>query len=90
MLNCPHCGNHGVSIFRKIFLSPGLPAKCSSCGEAIAVTYPPILKAIAPGATLMLAAEFVESETLAWALSIGGIALWLLLHVIFVPLVKEK
>lgn len=89
MLNCPHCGEKGVSPLRKILLSPGLPAKCKSCGEFIAVTYPPVLKAIVPGGLLMIAAEFVDHEILAWTLSLGGIALWLAMHLMFVPLVKE-
>lgn len=67
-----------------------MPAKCTSCGELIAVTYPPVLIAIAPGAALMIAAEFVDHEALGWALSIGGMVVWLALHLIFVPLVKEQ
>ena len=90
MLDCPHCGKKGISSLRKIFLSPGMPAKCKSCGELIAVHYPPVLKAIAPGAILMIAAEFVGHEVLGWVLSIGGMVLWLSLHIIFVPLVKEE
>lgn len=89
MLTCPHCGKKGISLLRKIFLSPGMPARCKSCGELIAVHYPPILKAIVPGAALMIAAEFVDNETLHWALSMGGLVLWLFLHCMFVPLVKE-
>ncbi len=90
MLICPHCGEKGISPLRKLFLSPGMPAKCKSCGELIAVHYPPVLKAIAPGAVLMIAAEFVDEEVLHWTLSMGGLALWLFLHYMFVPLVKEE
>ncbi len=90
MLNCPHCGKKGVSPLRKIFLSPGMPAKCTSCGELITVHYPPVLKAIVPGAALMIAAEFVDHEVLGWVLSISGLVVWLSLHLIYVPLVKEE
>jgi hypothetical protein len=43
-----------------------------------------------PGSILMVAAFFVDSETVEWSLNIGGLFLMVILPFLFVPLHVEK
>ena len=38
-LACPYCGKPGISVIRKMFLGPAVPATCKACGEKIGVPY---------------------------------------------------
>ena len=38
-LQCPHCGELGISVLRKCFLGPAVPAKCRFCGKKVGVPY---------------------------------------------------
>jgi hypothetical protein len=87
---CPHCEKKAVTVLRKIFLSPGMPATCLACGKPVGVTYRHWLKAAWPGATVMIIAMFLESNLLMYGLSTVGFALMIWLHLQMVPLVAEK
>jgi hypothetical protein len=36
-LSCPHCGNKGMTLLKKMNIGPGLAAACESCGKGIGV-----------------------------------------------------
>ena len=88
MYQCPHCGQPAISVLRKTFLGPGVPVACQSCQKNVTVTYPAWLKAAAPGAMVMIAALFFDSDLLVYGLSMAGLALMIGLHLLWVPLVK--
>lgn len=88
MYQCPHCGQPALSVLRKTFLGPGVPIACQACKKNITITYPAWLKAAAPGAAVMLAALFFDSDLLVYGLSLVGLALMIGLHLVWVPLVK--
>lgn len=89
MYQCPHCGKPAVTFLRKTFLGPGAPVPCQSCEKTVKVTFPDWLKAALPGATIMLAALFFDSDLMVYGLSLIGLTLMIGLHVLWVPLVKE-
>ncbi len=88
MFRCPHCEKSGIQAFRKAILSPGLLATCQSCKQTSSIRYTGWLTAMLPGTALMIGALFTESETMEWALNIGGIALVIALPLFFAPLHK--
>ncbi len=90
MFQCPHCGKPAISALKKSILGPGVPVACQSCGKTVKITYPSWMKAALPGALVMVAALFFESDRDVYGLSIIGLALMIALHLLWVPLVKEE
>lgn len=39
MYACPHCKNPGISMLRRAFLGPAMPATCSVCGAKVGVAF---------------------------------------------------
>lgn len=89
MYQCPYCGKPAITVLRKTFLGPGVPVACQSCGKPVKVTYPAWLKAAFPGAAVMIAALFFDSDLLVYGLSTIGLGLMIGLHLLWAPLVKE-
>ena len=87
MYQCPHCHKKAVTVLRKIFLSPGMPAACRSCGRSVSVTYRHWLKAAWPGAAIMVLAMFLKSNLLMYTVSTAGFVLMTWMHLRMVPLV---
>ena len=90
MFRCPHCDTRGIPVLRKLILSPGLLANCGSCGGSSGIGYPSWLIAILPGSILMIAALFVDSESIEWSLNIVGLVLMIILPFFLSPLQLEK
>ena len=90
MIRCPHCEKPGISPLRKAILSPGITATCSACSGASGLRYPSWLAAMVPGTVLMLAALFVDSETVEWSLNIIGLILMIAIPLLFAPLHVEN
>jgi hypothetical protein len=89
MYQCPHCGKPAITFLRKVILGPGVPVPCQTCEKTVKVSFPDWLKAALPGAALMVAALFFDSDMAVYGLSLIGLALMIGLHVLWVPLVKE-
>ena len=89
MFNCPHCEKPGISPLRKAIMSPGLQATCKSCKGLSGMRYTSWLIAMLPGSALMIAALFVESDSIEWALNIIGIILMIVIPWLFAPLHTE-
>jgi len=89
MFTCPHCEDKGIHPIRKAILSPGLTATCKSCEKESTVRYKSWLIAMIPGTLLMLAALFVDPGLTESILSYGGLALMIILPLLFTPLHKE-
>lgn len=90
MFTCPHCEKQGISPVSKAILSPGLLATCNSCSGASSLRYPSWLMGMLPGSLLMIAAMFVDSESLEWSLNIVGVILMIMFPLLFTPLHKEN
>ena len=89
MFHCPHCEKPGISPLRKAILSPGLLATCKSCRGLSGIRYSSWLLAMLPGSVLMIAALFVESDPIEWALNISGLVLMVVIPWLFTPLHTE-
>lgn len=89
MFNCPHCNKPGISPLRKAILSPGLLATCNSCNGTSGVRYPSWLMGMLPGSVLMIAAMFVDTDSVEWSLNIIGVILMIIIPFLFTPLHKE-
>jgi hypothetical protein len=90
MFRCPHCEKPGIPPLRKVILSPGFTAVCTSCTGSSSLGYPSWLTAMIPGTALMIAAFFVGSRTVEWSLNIIGLILMILIPFLFTPLQKEE
>jgi len=88
MIQCPHCEKPGVSPLRKAILSPGLLATCKSCNGTSGLHYPSWLTAMIPGSVLMIAAMFVDTDSIEWSLNGIGLVLMIIIPLIFAPLHK--
>ncbi len=89
MHTCPHCSQAAIPAWRKLVMSPGFPARCSSCGGESGITYPAWMLAMLPGTALMVAALFVQESLQEWLLNGIGILLMIVLPYWFAPLQKE-
>lgn len=89
MYQCPHCGKPAITTLRKAFLGPGALVPCQSCHKSIKISFTDWLKAALPGAAVMIAALFFESDAMVYGLSLAGLGLMIGLHLLWVPLVKE-
>ena len=89
MFHCPHCEKLSISPLRKAILSPGLLATCNSCSGSSGIRYPSWLIAMLPGSVLMIAALFVDSDSVEWSLNIIGVILMIVIPFLFTPLHRE-
>jgi len=89
MFNCPHCDKPGISALRKAMLSPGHLATCNSCGGLSGTRFTSWLIAMIPGSILMVAAMFVDTDSVEWSLNIIGFILMIVIPLMFAPLYKK-
>ena len=94
MNKCPHCDHKALGIIRKSFLGPARSVSCKHCGTNLTVpfnaqTYVPSLifiGALAAGTTI--SERVWLSSTASNALMLLWFALFMIHHVVFVPLVE--
>jgi len=90
MMRCPHCEKQGISVLRKMILSPGLLATCNDCNQDSSVRYKSWLPAMIPGTILMIVALFMDVSSVEWTLNSVGFILLLLVPLFYTPLFKEE
>jgi hypothetical protein len=100
-LDCPTCGERGLSVARKLSLGPARSILCASCGARIGVPWIPSLLVLALGSVIPLftslyALVFVGTftSTLLFMLAfltgaLVGVVPLLWAYVRFVPLVRR-
>ena len=84
-LKCPHCGKPGISVMRKMWLGPAIPATCQACGKKVGVPYIAMLAAI-PFVVAIVGAAFADPFALKAVLWVGGFLVMAILHMRWVPL----
>ena len=89
MISCPHCEKPGISPLRKAIMSPGLVASCKSCNGSSGLRYTSWLAAMLPGSVLMIAAMFVDTDSVVLSLNFIGLILMIIIPLMFAPLHKE-
>jgi hypothetical protein len=86
---CPHCNKPGISMLRRAFLGPAIPATCNVCGGKVGVPYGRSFVAVAPFMAAILFGVFAPNPALlVLALVVGAVAMFALFFK-FVPLVKK-
>jgi len=88
-LICPHCERHGITLLRKLFLGPAVPATCKECGRKIGVPYVYSLLAFIPGVVAIFGLGFVDPFAIKAAILVGGVVVVSLLQVYWVPLARR-
>ena len=88
-LECPHCGKHGISLLRKMWLGPALPATCTACGKKVGVPYIAVLLAFLPFLVAIGGASFTQSFPLKTAVWIGGFMVMAAIDILWVPLERR-
>ncbi len=86
MLVCPSCSGKGMSLFRRLYLSPGVPGICQTCGKKLGISYAAIICTV-PFLGALYFAEYL-SPTLAFLAGTFGTAAMFFICLWF-PL-KEK
>lgn len=89
MYACPHCNQPGLSVLRRAWLGPALPATCASCGRKIGVPWTKSLIALLPFLLGVAAAAVASSVALSALSVLAGTAAMFALFFRFVPLEKR-
>jgi len=88
MLSCPHCGGPGISLLRRAFLSPAIPATCSLCGGRVTVSAARNFASVIPFLAAIVVASHVPTLALSvLALFVGGVLMFYV-NFRYVPLIK--
>lgn len=85
---CPHCGQRGITVWRKLVLGWGRAVPCQYCGLKITVSPLPAVAAVLPVALIVLAIGTGWLRDPA-AMILLGLLAWIsyaLLHLYVVPL----
>ena len=87
---CPHCGEDGISLLRKLTLGPAIRAKCKKCGKLVTVKYWHVLLVSVPVAIpILIASE--SGFSLLFFLSLGACLMATsILTAVYIPLLKHE
>lgn len=58
---CPHCGQPGVSVVRKLALGPALPATCTACRGKVGVPWSSMLFPVLPWFAITMGSAFLPT-----------------------------
>jgi hypothetical protein len=94
MYACPHCGKPGISVFRRAYLGPTIPATCVTCGRKIGVPWSKSMIALLPLLVAVFLAppgpkHFGSNPVLSVAIWVAAIIAMSVGHFTFVPLIKR-
>ena len=82
MYACPHCGKPGISLFRRAFLGPAIPATCVTCGRKSGVPLGKSMMALLPFIMAIIIAAFIRTAALSASIwSWGYCYVCLVVHV---------
>jgi hypothetical protein len=89
MYACPHCGKPGISVFRRAYLGPAIPATCVTCGRKIGVPWSKSTIALLPLLVAVILAPFASNPVQSVAIWVAGIIAMSVGYFTFVPLIKK-
>ncbi len=87
-LECPHCHQLTIPIWRKQTLGPAMSATCSNCGGKVGVPYSAMWTVIPFLAAIFMASQ-VDSVLIAGALLVAGAAAMSWLYHRYIPLIPK-
>jgi len=83
--NCPHCGKPSISIFRKLWLGPAIPATCNECTKKVGVPYTALL-ALIPLIVAYPLSGMVEPFIFKAIIGASGLFITSIIYIYWVPL----
>jgi hypothetical protein len=86
---CPHCNQPGISVLRRAFLGPAIPATCVACGRDVGVPWGKSLIALSPFLASRVFTPLLSSGPLAVAAVVVGAGATFALFYLCVPLVPR-
>lgn len=68
MNKCPHCGKHGMALWKKILIGPNTMISCAQCGKPVAVSASSAWASIplVPALFFALAAGDLATKIVVW------------------------
>lgn len=90
MYKCPHCGKPGISVWRKLWLGPAIPATCKQCGNKVGVPYSSAMFVMIPFIiATALTVIYIDSITLKIAICVVLTLILCVIYLKYVPLVPR-
>ena len=89
MYLCPHCNKPGISVLRRAYLGPGVPATCTACGAKVGVPWSKSAIALLPFLLAILVAPSMPSLALSVLVWLLGAVAMIVLFFTIVPLIKK-
>lgn len=77
-----------MSMLRRAFLGPAIPATCSNCGNKIGVPWGKSFLALAPSLMALLVSQLSSSRGLSIAILSVGVVVTIVVSSMYVPLIK--
>jgi len=88
-LNCPECGQAGISFLNKLFVSSRLPAICRFCERKFAVSGVLALMSLIPLFVGVMVSAYMRNPVYGGIACALGLAAYLFVFMTKVPLVKK-
>ena len=88
MLTCPHCQQPGITVLRKLFLGPAVPATCKACGGTVGVPSGAMIS-VGPVVAGIIGASLVGPLWLKIVIWSTGAGVATFIHMKYVPLEKR-
>jgi len=87
MLNCPHCREKAMSVWRKLFTSPLTYVACQNCGKPITVSWLSMVYALPFFALIVMQIIMMSNLWVTMMLVIALLCIYSLILIKRVPLV---
>jgi hypothetical protein len=88
-LLCPHCGQQGISVGRKLFLGSAIPAICKVCGKKVGVPYGKSFAALIPFFVWIIGRFYININWVEFVSFLVALAISCVLYIKWVPLIKR-
>jgi prepilin signal peptidase PulO-like enzyme (type II secretory pathway) len=87
-LECPHCHERAIPLWRKMCLGPATRATCPNCGARYSVPYSSMM-AVIPFLIAIIAARAAPSLAVGAVVLVVGALVMSWIHYKFVPLIEK-
>jgi len=89
MYICPHCNQPGISVLRKLYLGPAIPATCKNCGKKVGVPWSAMFVTVAGIIAYFSILLFVDSILLIVAVLVVVFFIMSFIHLKWIPLIPK-
>ncbi len=89
MFLCPHCNKPGITLIRKLFLGPALPATCKSCHKKVGVPYLSTFLACTPIIIAIFVYDYFDTFLLKGIILLSAYIIMTIITIKWVPLIPK-